>query len=158
MYKYVNLCALLVYSYVIIDCPLGQYENMQNSKEIKLKFKFFAASTDQEHVYKINNTSTDGLHVILWSHEVSWKPTTSICVSTLVTRSDQSHLKYLFVLEIGGEFIALGERARPLDGLLLGLLAEDGLRVLELGPTGSLWPGLDPLAVQRAIESVGADG
>lgn len=30
--------------------------------------------------------------------------------------------------------------------------------MLELGPTGSLRPGLDPLAVQRAFESVGADG
>lgn len=67
-------------------------------------------------------------------------------------------MKYLFVLEVGGELIALGERARPLDGLFLGLLAEDGLGVLELGPAGSLRPGLDPLAVQRAFESVRADG
>lgn len=73
-------------------------------------------------------------------------------------RPAQSHVKYLFVLEVGRELIALGERARPFDGLLLSLLAEDGLRVLELGPTGSLWPRLDPLAVQGAFESVRADG
>lgn len=30
--------------------------------------------------------------------------------------------------------------------------------MLELGPTGSLRPRLDPLAVQRAFESVRADG
>lgn len=66
--------------------------------------------------------------------------------------------KYLLVLEVSRELVALGERARPLDGLLLGLLAQDGLRVLELGPTGPLRSRLDSVAVQRAVKSVGADG
>lgn len=66
--------------------------------------------------------------------------------------------EYLFVLEVSRELIALRERAGPLDGLFLSLLAEDGLRVLELGPTGSLRPRLDPVAVKRAIKSVRADG
>lgn len=66
--------------------------------------------------------------------------------------------RYLFVLKVGRELIALRERTRPLDGLLLGLLTEDGLRVLELGPTGPLRPGLNPVAVKRTVESVRADG
>lgn len=37
---------------------------------------------------------------------------------------------YLLVLQVCGELIALREGVRALDGLLLGLLAEDGLRVL----------------------------
>ena len=67
-------------------------------------------------------------------------------------------LSYLLVLEVGRELIALGERAGAFDGLLLGLLAEDGLRVLELGPAGPLGARLDPVAVERAVEAVGADG
>lgn len=64
----------------------------------------------------------------------------------------------LFVLEVSRELIAFRERAGPLDGLLLRLFTEDGLRVLELGPTGPLRPRLDAVAVKRAVKSVGADG
>lgn len=56
-------------------------------------------------------------------------------------------MPYLFVLEVSGELIALGERAGAFDSLLLGLLAEDGVGVLELGPAGPLRPGLDPVTV-----------
>ena len=65
---------------------------------------------------------------------------------------------YLFVLEVSRELIALRERARALDGLLLRLLTEDGLRVLELRPTGPLRPRLNPVAVKWAVKSVRADG
>lgn len=54
---------------------------------------------------------------------------------------------YLLVLQICRELITLGERARAFDGLFLGLLAEDGLRVLEFGPPWTLRTGLGVLAV-----------
>lgn len=67
-------------------------------------------------------------------------------------------IPYLFVLEVSGELIALGERAGAFDGLLLGLLAKDGLRVLELGPAGGpLGAGLHSVAVEGALEAVWAD-
>ena len=67
-------------------------------------------------------------------------------------------LSYLLILEVGRELIALGERAGAFDGLLLSLLAEDGLGVLELGSAGPLGARLDPVAVERAVEAVWADG
>lgn len=65
---------------------------------------------------------------------------------------------YLFILEVSRELIALRQRAGPLDGLLFSLLTEDGLRVLEFGPTGPLWSRLNPVAVKLAVKTVGADG
>lgn len=66
--------------------------------------------------------------------------------------------EYLLILEVSRELIALRERSGPLDGLLLSLLTEDGLRVLQLGSSGPLRPRLDPVAVEWAVKSVGADG
>lgn len=66
--------------------------------------------------------------------------------------------EYLFVLEISRELIALRKRAGALDVLLLSLLAEDGLRVLELGPAGPLGAGLDPVTVEWAVKAVRTDG
>lgn len=44
--------------------------------------------------------------------------------------SQRANPTYLLVLQVRGELIALREGARALDGLLLGLLAQDGGRVL----------------------------
>ncbi|TNN49816.1 hypothetical protein EYF80_039970 [Liparis tanakae] len=80
------------------------------------------------------------------------------CRPSKASGSSAATWEYLFVLQVSGELVALGERARPLDGLLLRLLPEDGLRVLELGPTGPLRTRLDPVAVERAVEAVRTDG
>lgn len=50
---YVILCILFGNSYVISNCTLGKYENLQNSKELSLKFPTSFASANQNKT-KVN--------------------------------------------------------------------------------------------------------